>query len=130
MVLTLTRSDHSPYLRSNMDNQRCKKKKKKNRRQHWAVKSDCCQMTSTVKKPEADGQRQKYIFLIIFSTFMFLPPILSTSQTPSRYPCLDRSLSSHQDTNQDFPAAGPGSLGEEVRGEKGRCLIIDNKRGI
>lgn len=72
-------------------------------------------MTSAVKNPEADGRKTEIHLFITFSTFTALSPILFATQTPSRYPCLDRSLSSHQDTNQDFPAAGPGSLGEEVR---------------
>lgn len=78
------------------------------------------------------GRRQEHVFFIIitFNTLMSLTPIFSTTQTRSHYPRLDRSLSSHQDTNQDFPAAGPGSLGEEARGGGERCPIIDNKRGI
>lgn len=50
-------------------------------------------------------------FLVILYTF-FAPPSasLSLSTCPSPYLCLDRSLSRHWNTNQDFLVVGTGSL--------------------
>lgn len=70
------------------------------------------------------------LFCLSLSLFPPLSPPFSLflSLSLSLYLYLDRSLSSHQDTNQDFPAAGPRRLARER--EKKKSLIIDKKRGI
>ena len=79
------------------------------------VKSACGGIARIVNNSDTCRHAQKYIFFVIFLLFFFCPPLhLSPPPSSSLHLYLDRSLSSHQDTNQDFPAAGPGSLVKEL----------------
>lgn len=127
VLLTHTRSVQRPYLRMETHTHTHKFYYISWGKHAW------CQLSQPSVHPAvwvSNPPGRKHIFGYFV---LFLCPSLHLSPSPyicpSLYLHLDRSLSRHWDTNQDFLAVGTGSLVKEWE-KKDRCLIIDNKRGI